>query len=78
MFNERKKYEIRKILKKMRRGVISIDSAIYKVELINQIFALPQRKRNKAKSSFSTNIYIICSVIIAGLITISTFIWGIL
>ena len=78
MFVERKKFETSKVIKKMRAGKLSIDDAILRVNKINELFTLPRKQSRKAKSNLSTNIFIICSMILGILITISSFVWGIL
>lgn len=80
---ERAKENMRKIINDLGMCNITLAEAQAKIDIINQILKQRTELRlldntNKEKFKFSEKIFIISSVVLGTLITISSFIWGII
>jgi len=79
---ERNNIKMQKIVKELKMSNITIEEAQAKIDMVNSVLAqsykLKIENNNLQKPKFSSKIFIISSIILGTLITISSFIWGIL
>lgn len=78
---QRAKRDVKKLIVELQLTSLPIHEAQEKVDLANQIVEDSKKQKpipKGIKHSFTDNIFLIASIILGGLITISTFIWGIL
>lgn len=79
MIKERAKNDIRVIIKELKMDKISLIQAQTKLNHVNSILKNKFIKENKKiKFNFTENIFLISSFILGSLITISSFIWGVI
>ena len=79
MLKERAQAEIKAIVKAMQINQLTLVQAQIRFNEVNQLLKYKQQKEQaKEKQTFSDQIFLICSIVLGGLITISSFIWGII
>ena len=69
------------IIKELKMNNVTIEEAQEKINMVNSVLAqkhFEEIKNNNSKLKFSEKIFIISSIILGTLVTISSFIWGIL
>lgn len=79
---ERTKMKMQAIIKELKMNNLTIEEAQAKINIVNSVLAQKHFNQiqnvHKSKLKFSEKIFIISSIILGTLITISSFIWGIL
>ena len=79
---ERNKMKMQTIIKELKMSNITIEEAQAKIDMVNSVLAQSYKfnlsTNNKAKPKFSERLFIISSLVLGALITISSFIWGLL
>lgn len=78
MFKERVQREIQVIIKELKMEKLSIIQAQIKFNQINNLLKHKTLENKNIKTSFTDKIFLISSIILGVLITISSFIWGII
>lgn len=84
MLRERTKYEVSKIIKYLKLNYLSVEEAKSKINLANNIIAQCESSNiatnlpNGTKFSLLEKLFYITSIVMGGLIVISSFIWGII
>ena len=80
---ERNKMKMQAIVKELKMNNITIEEAQAKINMVNSVLAQSNsfkidKNNQNSKLKFSEKMFIISSIILGALITISSFIWGIL
>ena len=76
---ERAKYDIQQIVKSLQMDKVSIIQAQIQFNQINQLLKHKHiQEQNKPKPCLNSNIFLISSFVLGTLITISSFIWGVI
>lgn len=82
LIQERTKQDVEKILEEIRKNSESPNEVFDKIEQINYIIEHSNsnilNKKQQHKSGFVENIFLVCSFTLGILITISSFIWGVI
>lgn len=78
---ERAKSDIKNIVQHLRLNHLNIIEAQQKINIANRILkskSFTFEEKNKIKPSFTDNIFLISAIVLGSLITICSFIWGII
>jgi len=78
---ERNNLKMQSIIKELKMSNITIEEAQMKIDMVNSVLAQSYKlniSNNTEKPKFSSKLFIISSMILGTLVTISSFIWGIL
>ena len=80
LLKERAKLDIKSIIRALEMEKLSVTEAQIKFNEVNNLLKYKsiQEEKNKKTTSFTDNIFLISSIILGILITISTFIWGVI
>jgi membrane protease YdiL (CAAX protease family) len=79
LLKERANNDIRKIIIALKSEKISLEDAQLQLKNINNIIKKHQIiKKNNEKTSFFDNIFLISSIVLGLLVTVSSFIWGVI
>lgn len=80
LLKERVNSEIKTVIKELNMEKLTINEAQVRFQEINKLLLLKEKNNNhpKAKFNFNQNIFLISSIVLGTLITISSFIWGVI
>ena len=80
MVKERAKQEVKTIVKELEMEKLTIIEAQSKFDEINQFLErkTTENKKIKQRFNFNENIFLISSIVLSALVTISSFIWGVI
>ena len=79
--HERAKSDIKNIVKHLRLNNLNMIEAQQKINIANKILkskSFTLEEKNKIKPSFTDNIFLISAIVLGSLVTISSFIWGVI
>ena len=76
MFTERKRKEIQTIILAIKANSLTVEEAQMRINHTNEL--LKNKNKQKTPCSFFDKTFLISSIVLASLITISSFIWGII
>ncbi|MBO5954713.1 MAG: CPBP family intramembrane metalloprotease [Clostridia bacterium] len=79
LMRERAKHDIQQIVKSLQLEKLSIIQAQIQFNQINQLLKHKHiQEQNKPKPCFSSNLFLISSMVLGIMVTISSFIWGVI
>lgn len=78
LFKERIQNEVKTIVKALQMEKLTIIQAQIKFNQINELMKHKTLKEQKIKQSFTDKIFLISSIVLGTLVTISSFIWGVI
>ena len=79
MLKERAKTEIRTIIAALKVDKMTLEQAQLELNQVNQILKYKHlTESRKTKSSFLDNVFLIGSIVLGSILTISSFIWGVI
>lgn len=80
IFQERAKYDIKRIITYLKANDLTIEQAQEKITQINHILKQSYllNDKPKTKQNFASQIFIISSIVLGALVTLSSFVWGII
>ena len=78
ILKERVQCEVRNVVKDLKMEKLSLIQAQIRFNEINELMKSPTIQKQKVKHSLFDNLFLISSFVLGALITISSFIWGVL
>ena len=78
LFKERLQNEVKNIIKALQMEKMSIIQAQIKFNQINELMKHKSLKEQSIKQHFTDKIFLISSIVLGSLVTISSFIWGVI